>query len=275
MNLGAQQLAQFDRDGYLIFPGLFSKAEIAVLRAETARLSLFQCETVIRERSGGVRSIFRVHEDDGATRSAAFRALVRTPRVLKPTMQALNTGGVYVYHTKINTKPAIEGTVWMWHQDYGSWQRDGCPRPDMATFAVMMTDSVEMNGALYVVPGSHKLGRIDPYYDENTSYKFWAVPKEALVTLLKNSPPAVPVVGPAGTAVLFHCNLLHASGHNLTAEDRWHIYISFNSCANAPRFGPNTRPDWVVSRNTKPLPIGADALNSGTEPELVRTTSPI
>src|SRR5207237_7944531 len=198
MNLSAQQHAQFDRDGYLIFPGLFSKAEIAVLRADTARLSLVQSETVIRERTGGVRSIFRVHEDDGATRSAAFRALVRTPRVLKPTMQALNTGGVYVYHTKINTKPAIEGTVWMWHQDYGSWQRDGCPRPDMATFAVMMTDSVEMNGALYVVPGSHKLGRIDPYYDENTSYKFWAVPKEALVTLLKNSPPAVPVVGPAG-----------------------------------------------------------------------------
>jgi hypothetical protein len=34
-----------------------------------------------------------------------------------------------------------------------------------------------------------------------------------------------------GTAVLFHCNLLHASGHNLTAEDRSHIYIY--SCANA------------------------------------------
>src|SRR2546422_5254177 len=258
MQLSDEQVSRFRRDGFLLFLGLFSKAEIAVLRAETARLAKVEADSVIRERTGGVRSIFRVHEDDGATRSAAFRALVRTPRVLAPTRQALGTDEVYVYHTKINTKPAIEGTVWMWHQDYGSWQRDGCPRPDMGTFAVMMTDSVEMNGALYVVPGSHKLGRIDPYYDENTSYKFWAVPKEALVTLLRNSPPAVPVVGPAGTAVLFHCNLLHASGHNLTAEDRWHIYISFNSCANALKFGPNTRPDWVVSRNTRPLPVEAD-----------------
>ena len=258
MDLEAQQLAQFERDGYLLFPGLFSKAEIAVLRAETARLAKIEADTVIRERTGGVRSIFRVHEDDGATRSAAFRALVRTPRVLKPTMQALNTGGVYVYHTKINTKPAIEGTVWMWHQDYGSWQRDGCPRPDMATFAVMMTDSVEMNGALYVVPGSHKRGRIDPYYDDNTSYKFWAVPKAQMISILKESEKPVPIVGPAGTAVLFHCNTLHASGHNLTAEDRWHIYISFNSCANAPQFGPSTRPDWVVSRNTAPLPVEDD-----------------
>src|SRR2546430_14575927 len=112
MNLSAQQLAQFERDGYVLFPSLFSKSEVAVLRAETARLSAVEAETVIRERTGGVRSIFRVHEEDGATCSAAFRALVRTPRVLKPTMQALSTDGVYDYHTKINTKPAIEGTVW-------------------------------------------------------------------------------------------------------------------------------------------------------------------
>src|SRR2546429_385338 len=217
MDLTAQQLAQFECDGYLIFPSLFSKSEIAVLRAETARLSLVQSETVIRERTGGVRSIFRVHEDDGATRSAAFRALVRTPRVLKPTMQALNADGVYVYHTKINTKPAIEGTVWMWHQDYGSWQRDGCPRPDMATFAVMLTDSVEMNGALYVVPGSHRRGRIEPYYDESTSYKFWAVPKAEVISVLNSSPPPGGITGPAGTCVLFRCNLRHASGPNLPA----------------------------------------------------------
>jgi ectoine hydroxylase len=268
MNLTAPQLEQFRRDGYLLFPGLFSAAEIALLRAETARLCRVDADTVIRERTGGVRSIFRVHENDGATRSAAFRALVRTPRVLGPAMQVLG-GGVYVYHTKINTKPAIEGTVWMWHQDYGSWQRDGCPRPDMATFAVMMTDSVEMNGALYVLPGSHRRGRIEPYYDDSTSYKFWAIPKRDIVEALKTSPPAVPIVGPAGTAVLFHCNLLHASGHNLTAEDRWHIYVSFNACANAPRFGPDSRPDWVVSRNTAPLPVETDdgILKSGSEPE--------
>lgn len=258
MQLTAQQVEQFRQDGYLVFPGLFSRAEIAVLRAETARLAQLQADTVIRERTGGVRSIFRVHEADGATRSAAFRALVRTPRVLGPTQQVLSTGGVYVYHTKINTKPAIEGTVWMWHQDYGSWQRDGCARPDMATFAVMMTDSVEMNGALYVLPGSHRRGRIEPYYDDTTSYKFWAIPKREMISILKDSPTPVPIVGPAGTAVLFHCNLLHASGHNLTAEDRWHIYISFNACANAPRFGPDSRPDWVVSRNTRPLPVEAD-----------------
>ena len=141
MHLSRPLLEQFHRDGFLVFPGLFSKAEIAALRRETARLSQIEADTVIREHTGGVRSIFRVHETDGATRSGAFRALVRTPRVLEPVRQALGTDEVYIYHTKINTKPAIEGTVWMWHQDYGSWMRDGCPRPDMATFNVMMSGS--------------------------------------------------------------------------------------------------------------------------------------
>lgn len=35
-------------------------------------------------------------------------------------------------------------------------------------------------------------------------------------------------------------------------------YISFNSCANAPRFGPSARPDWVVSRNVRALPVEGD-----------------
>ena len=96
MRMTEAQLAQYRRDGYLIFPALFSAAEVACLRAETARLSGVEAETVIRERTGGVRSIFRVHEADGATRSATFRALVRTPRVLEPTRQALGTDEVYV-----------------------------------------------------------------------------------------------------------------------------------------------------------------------------------
>ena len=72
-------------------------------------------------------------------------------------------------------------------------------------------------------------------------------------------PPAVPVTGKAGTAVLFHCNVLHASGHNLSAEDRWHIYVSCNAVANKPAFGSDSRPDYVVSRNCAPLPIEDDA----------------
>jgi ectoine hydroxylase len=39
MNLSPSQLAQYERDGFLLFPDLFSPAEVAVLRQEVARLS--------------------------------------------------------------------------------------------------------------------------------------------------------------------------------------------------------------------------------------------
>src|SRR3989449_3615965 len=206
MQLSEEQVSRFRGDGFLVFAGLFSKAEIAVLRAETARLASLEADSVIRERTGGVRSIFRVHEDDGATRSAAFRALVRTPRVLAPTRQALGTDEVYVYHTKINTKPAIEGTVWMWHQDYGSWQRDGCLRLDMATFAVMLTDSVEMNGALYVVPGSHRRGGAEARYCQRPSLQILGGPKQGNISGLQKTEKTPPIVRSARSPAPFHPN---------------------------------------------------------------------
>ena len=255
MNLTATQRAQYERDGFVIFPDLFSAAEVAVLRQEVARLAEIRAEEITREHTGGVKSIFRVHEGDGPTASAPFRALVRTPRVQTPVRQVLRTDDVYVYHTKINAKPAIEGTPWMWHQDYNSWSKDGCPNADMATFNVMLNDTTEFSGGLYIIPGSHKLGLLDSVLDTSTAYKLWSIPKEAMIEVLRASPPVVPVVGRAGTAVLFHCNVLHASGHNLSAEDRWHIYISCNAVANRPILGANPRPDWVVSRNWNPLPL--------------------
>ena len=64
--------------------------------------------------------------------------------------------------------------------------------------------------------------------------------------------------GRAGTGVLFHCNVLHESGHNPLADDRWHIDVSYNAVANKPMLALNTRPDWVVSRNWCPVPIEDD-----------------
>lgn len=262
MELTAAQRAQYERDGFLIFPNLFSAAEVAVMRQEVERLSKIDAEEVVREHTGGVKALFRVHETDGPTASAPFHALVRTPRVQHPVRAVLGTEEIYVYHTKINAKPAIEGTPWMWHQDYNSWSKDGCPTPNMATFNVMLNDTSEFSGGLYILPGTHRLGLLESVLDTSTGYRLWSIPKQTMIDVLRSSPPPVAINGKAGTGVLFHCNVLHASGHNLSGEDRWHIYISCNAVANRPLLGPNPRPDWVVSRNWYPLPIEDDSVTT-------------
>ncbi len=148
--------------------------------------------------------------------------------------------------------------MWPWHQDYGAWMRDGIAEPAMATFMVALDDASEFNGCLYLLPGSHRLGRTEPYFDTSTAYKFWAVPPERIKEMLAECPPPVAVAGQAGMGAVFHCNLMHASGHNLSAHDRWQIYFCYNTVANHPHDVENPRPDYVRSRNWTPLKLAAE-----------------
>jgi ectoine hydroxylase len=260
MRLTDAQLEQFDRDGFILFQDAFSKAEVETLRAELVRISKADDPSIIRERTGALRTVYRSHETDGPTQSHAFRALACSPRFLEPAQQVLHDDELYVFHSKANIKTAIDGTVWLWHQDYGYWQHDGVPTSNMATAMVMLDEATELSGCLYFIPGSHKLPVLPASKDETTtSYPQWAIHKEEMRSLLRRSPAPVPIVGGPGTAVLFHCKMVHASGHNLSANDRWHVYMAYNPTRNHPDpIPPNARPDYVVSTNYTPLELMSD-----------------
>ncbi|NKC29406.1 phytanoyl-CoA dioxygenase family protein [Falsiroseomonas selenitidurans] len=259
------QCEAYARDGYLVLPNLFSAAEVAAMKADLARIQTIDTDHLVRERAGGVaKTIYRVHEADGPTASPLFHAASRAPRLLGPARQLLGDDSLYIYHTKCNLKTAIDGSVWQWHQDYGSWRRDGVPQPDLTTALVMLDQPSEMSGCLYFIPGSHRLGTIEPEMDDRTtSYRLWVVPKPKLVDIMQRSPEPVPIIGPPGTVVFFHCNILHGSGHNLSRHDRWAVYLVYNRCANRPLDVPGPRPDYVRSLNWAPLPMGSDALPAG------------
>ena len=235
MRLSPAQRDDFERDGFLIFPNLFSGEEVRLLREETDRLATIDADYVKRERRGGLRTVFRVHEDDGPTRSAEFRALSRTPRLVGPAMQLIGDDQLYIFHTKINFKPALEGTIWSWHQDYGTWQRDGVPTPNMVTYLVMLDDAEEIGGALYFVPGSHRLGTLPHVEDPAVgALNQYSVQRDVLLQALEASKP-VPVTGAAGSVAVFHSNLIHGSGHNMSPRDRRQLYIVYNPVANRSR----------------------------------------
>jgi ectoine hydroxylase len=259
MELTASQKENFDRDGFLLFPELLSAAEIAVLKAELARLSKLQGDEVVRERTGTTRMVFRTHDADSPTASAPFHALARLPRILRPAQQVLRSDELYVHHSKCNVKEAIDGTAYKWHQDYGYWIYDGIPEGNMATMMVMLEGATEIGGCLYFLPGSHKNGRVEPEWDDKTSsYGTWIVPRATMQQAMAKCPEPVAVTGPPGTAALFHCNLMHGSGHNLSKHPRWHAYTAFNTAANHARDVQKPRPEWVRGSNFTPLRMVAD-----------------
>jgi ectoine hydroxylase len=261
MELTKQQIADYHRDGFIVIPNCYSREEVRAIREDTERLCAIEADSIFRERSGAVRSIFRVHEKDGPVASPQYRALSRTPRLLRPVMQTLGSDEVYIAHTKVNTKSALEGTGWLWHQDFGYWVHDGYPANDMLTAMVMLSDTQEIHGALYMIPGSHKLGLVDHYYDDSqAAYQLpqRAVQRDQIRKILDTSGAPVPIIGKAGTLVLFHCLTIHGSGVNMSAESRWQAYITYNRVANRPRDVEKPRGDFVRSTNWAPLPIESD-----------------
>ncbi len=269
MRLTADQIAQYDRDGFLHFPEFFSPAEVEALRGEVARVGRIESDLVVREGAAKVPKVmFRLHEPDGPTASPAFNAAVRLPRTLGLAQQLLRDDALYLHHTKVNIKAAIEGSIWPWHQDFGSWANDGIARPDMLTLMVGLDPASEINGCLYFLPGSHKKGRLDPYFDTSTAYKVWSVTPADMKRMIAEFGEPVAITGRAGAVTLFDCNLLHASGHNLSANDRWQAYFCYNTLANRPKDVENPRPDYVRSRNWAPLKTVADDALARSQPAM-------
>jgi ectoine hydroxylase len=265
MQLTKDQLASYERDGFLVLPEVFSPREVEAMKSDLKRIQQIDTDHLVRERGSNVaKTIYRVHEAAGPTSSPIFHPVARSPRLLAPAQQLLADEALYVFHTKCNLKNAIDGSVWQWHQDYGSWRRDGVPEPSLTTALIMLDEPTEMNGCLYFLPGSHKLGNLESEMDDQTtSYRLWIVPKDQLLDIMKQSPKPAAILGEPGTVVFFHCNILHASGHNLSQHDRWHIYVVYNQVANKPNTVPNPRPDYQRSINFKPLVMGTDDILAG------------
>jgi len=257
MKLSEQQLAGYERDGYLLLPNLLSATEVEVLREETLRLDRIETDHIFRK--GAIRTIYRAHEDNGPTASMPYHAAARIPRVLEPMMTLLGDRELYVYNSKINGKDAVQGIPMLWHQDFGYWRLDRVPKPKLATIMLALGDTDEMSGCLYVIPGTHKLGSLKHMPDSTTTYhKQWVVEKERMVEILETGPAPVPLKVEAGGAAIFDCNTIHGSGHNLSGRDRWQAYLAYNSVGNKPAAVGIKRPDYMRSMNFAPLRLVDD-----------------
>ena len=167
MRLSAEQLRQFDELGYLFFPNCFSDDEIALMPTQGDAILKLERPEVWREKSGAPRTAFAAHKFN-----EVFRLLAHHPRLVAPLEQLFGES-LYVHQFKLNAKAAFEGDVWQWHQDYGTWARDdGMPEPRAMNIAVFLDEVFPFNGALMLVPRSHKGGTLQAGHDlSTTSYR--------------------------------------------------------------------------------------------------------
>jgi ectoine hydroxylase len=247
MRLSAAQFEEFDRNGYLFFPSLFSPSEIGRLAAEVPRLYAQQRLENVREKgSDAVRTNFAAH-----LYNAMFARLARHPRMIEPVTQLFGED-VYMHQFKINGKMAFDGDVWQWHQDYGTWRNDDLMPTERAMNVAIFLDEVnEFNGPLMFIPGSHKKGVIDAEHDvTTTSYPLWVLGHDAIAKLVARGGIVAPK-GPAGSMLLFHSCLVHASTANLSPWNRVSVYLSL--CAVSNHIRRFKRPEYIAHRDFRPL----------------------
>src|SRR5215472_4537876 len=164
MRLTAQQIAQFEEQGFLFLPDYFSDEEVSVLRHEAVAIFATDRKEVWREKSGAPRTAFAAH-----TYNEAFRLLGAHPRLLGPVEQVFGEP-LYMHQFKINAKAAFDGELWQWHQDYGTWARDdGMPEPRAMNIAVFLDEVLPINGPPMVIHDSHTQGTLAAEHDTKTT----------------------------------------------------------------------------------------------------------
>ncbi|MGD9631477.1 MAG: phytanoyl-CoA dioxygenase family protein [Pyrinomonadaceae bacterium] len=190
--LTADQVDFFNENGYLAGIPILDDDQIEVLRAALSGLmdaedpgrDLFY-EFNSNESADPNRVLFHAL---GAWRvSTPFHDVLWHPAFVVPASQLLG-GPVRFWHDQLFVKPAHDGGVVIWHQDFSYWTRTE-PMAHLTCW-IGLDDSTLDNGCVHYVPRSHKwnllpredfandMNKIRDYLTEEQLREFRPVPIE-------------------------------------------------------------------------------------------------
>ena len=235
----------FERDGYLVVRGLADHASVGEMRETVLRAldplqgpAEFEADVgypgspASRDAAGGNTPRRLLH---AYSRGSVFRRWAIAPELastLRSVMRDERIEMSQCHHNCVMTKHPGFSSETAWHQDIRYWSFDA---PELVSVWFALGPEREENGALRVIPGSHRLhldrGRLDrhlflrPELAENRAL----IDTAALVEL------------EAGDALFFHCRLFHAAGKNRSGEVKLSAVFTYHARGNRPI--PGTRSD--------------------------------
>lgn len=252
--LGEQMQQQFNALGYVFAEGLFDQDENSGLFDIVQADQQFASEAYGKRDAAGYETKLAVRNQ---LAESPYSAIVRSERIAG-TMGRLLGDEIYHYHHKLMIKEPRVGGAWEWHQDYGYWYNNGCLFPDMASCLVAIGSANRANGCLQVIPGSHKMGRVEHL---TVGDQFQADPERVSAALERME--LIYCEMQPGDALFFHSNLLHRSDANTSDDPRLSIISCYNTRHNDPFIENGRHPNyspleiWPDERVSKILKQGA------------------
>jgi ectoine hydroxylase-related dioxygenase (phytanoyl-CoA dioxygenase family) len=242
MYLTPGEVADYDRDGFVLVKDLFDAREVdAMLRAVEEGDRVAQ-STHGSADAGGKQARLAIWHQLG---DDIWAAASTCPRIVS-AVRILLREEIAFFHGKVMLKEAHTGGAWEWHQDYGYWYNQGFVFPRMISAFVALDPATRQNGCLQVLRGSHHLGRLE---HGRVGTQTGADPGRIhdIETLFER----VHCEMSPGSVLFFHCNLLHASASNESDHHRRSFIMCYNALGN-PQLG-----DKKTSEQ-RPCPVESD-----------------
>jgi phytanoyl-CoA hydroxylase len=231
--LSPQQIADYDRDGYLIVRNFLRHEEIDKLYAIAIEDGSMRKHAFDLNDQSGKKTKLTLWYTPG---DDAYGLLTKSRRMVE-SADTLMDGDAPVchFHSKLMQKEPRVGGAWEWHQDYGYWYKNEFLLPDqMISVMIAITEANKANGCLQVIRGSHKMGRIEHgFAGEQVGAS------QHYVDLALRTMDLIYVELMPGDALFFHSNLLHRSEANLSDTARWSLISCYNRSSNIPYNEPS------------------------------------
>ena len=139
--------------------------------------------------------------------------LVRHPGVLDAVEQVIGPN-ILVWGSSFFIKEPRNPSFVSWHQDSTYW---GLEPPDIVTAWVALSESTHENGAMRVIPGSHKLDQA-PHRDTFAANNLLSRGQEIMVEVDESKAVELPLQ--PGEMSLHHVRLIHGSEPNPSTKRR-------------------------------------------------------
>jgi non-haem Fe2+, alpha-ketoglutarate-dependent halogenase len=207
--LSPEQVAQYERDGFLHPIPVLSPDEVHRLRSELEAWEYSRGAPIDFPEKSKSYLLF-----DWADQ------LVHHPAILDAVEDVIGPD-ILVYHSTLFLKEARTGAFVRWHQDSAYFYLE----PHLHVTAwVALSDASELAGCMRALPGSHRWGNI-PHDDQPGALNMIRRGQGISQRFDAETGVAMPVA--AGEMSLHHTDLVHASGANHSDDRRIGYAISY------------------------------------------------
>lgn len=236
-SLSHEQLAAFDRDGFVIVRGLADRQLCERMKSLAQRHLAQDVQPVEYEaQTKYPGSPASLDAPGGRTVRRLLQAYARDPlfadwatsRAIGGRLSPLLGSQVELsqaHHNCVMTKNPAFSSATSWHQDIRYWSFE---KPELISAWLALGQEHEENGCLLLVPGSHRIEFQREQFDDALFLR------EVLKENRKILQGRMAAELDEGDVLFFHCRLLHAAGRNRTGLTKFAAVFTYHSAGNRP-----------------------------------------